>query len=389
MSKYVQGTLEKRKRADGWTWFLRCTDNTGAKPRRTWERVGLVADLPTKGKARKAAEPILKRLNGDLAGQKTFGDLLDEYGKGIAADMTPEKAKELGIDYLSHSTRRGYRSMISKHIRPRWEKTPLAEVHSYETKVWILSLPIGTRRMGHIHGLMHVLFRHATHIRWLPQQTNPMENFKIPGSTKRKKTPGTITHLQFHELLEKIVDEPYRTMVIAAQCLGLRISELLALQWRDLDFLGARITITRAIVEQHVGAVKTYQSARQLPLHPHLSQLFLNWRKQTEFTQPEHYIFASPWQAGELPYNASKIQSKILRKAGQEIGLPFPLGWHTFRHSYRALLRQSGAPIDVQRDLMRHADIRTTMQTYGGTELDELRPVNQSVVDSLFGGGKQ
>jgi hypothetical protein len=38
------------------------------------------------------------------------------------------------------------------------------------------------------------------------------------------------------------------------------------------------------------------------------------------------------------------------------------------------------------RDLMRHADIQTTMQTYGGTGIDELRPVNETVVESLFGG---
>jgi integrase len=197
------------------------------------------------------------------------------------------------------------------------------------------------------------------HIRWLPLQANPMRNFSIPGATKRAKQPGTLTKEQFHEILEKINAEPYRTMVVAAQCLGLRVSELFALQWRDIDFLGGKARIRRAIVEGHVGDVKTYQSARELPLHVFLGQLFGTWRGQTEFKDPDHYIFASPWQAGELPYNASKIQSKILRKAGNDIGLTFSLGWHTFRHTYRTLLRQAGAPMDVQRDLMRHADIQT------------------------------
>jgi integrase len=370
-----QGTLEKAKTAKGLVWYLRYTDSTGAKTVRPRVRIGLVAEYSTKGKAWRAAEPILKRINGLVEGRKTFGDLLDRY---IAEAMPPR-----------HSTRRGYQSMINAHIRPRWGKTPLEDVHSYETEVWLLSLPIGTRRKGHIHGLMRVLFRYAMHIRWLLLQANPMHSFSIQGATKRKTQPGTLTHEQFHGLLEKIADEPYRTMVIAAQCLGLRVSELLALQWADVDFLGARITVARAIVEQHLGAVKTYQSARQLPLHAHVSQLFLSWRKQTEFTEPKHFIFASPWQAGELPYNASKIQSSILRKAGKAIGLTFSLGWHTFRHTYRAFLRQAGAPMDVQRDLMRHADIQTTMQTYGGTQLDELRPINSTVVDSLFGGRKQ
>jgi integrase len=160
----------------------------------------------------------------------------------------------------------------------------------------------------------------------------------------------------------------------------------MALQWRDLDFLGEKVKVCRAIVGGHVGDVKTNQSAAELPLHPQVAQMFVSWFSQTEFKKPEHYIFASPWQAGELPYSATDVQSKILRKAGKDIGLTFSLGWHTFRHTYRTLLRQAGAPMDVQRDLMRHADIQTTMQTYGGTGIDELRPVNETVVESLFGG---
>jgi integrase len=378
MSKLKSGTLEKVKTAHGQCWYLRYTEGNGAKVVRPRVRIGLVSEFPSKAKAWKAAEPILRRLNASVGQLKTFGDLLDRYG----AEAMPER----------HSTRRGYQSMINAHIRPRWGKTPLEDVHSYETEVWLLSLPIGSRRKGHIHGLMRVLFRFAMHIRWLGLQANPMRSFSIPGATKRAKTPGTLTKEQFHQLLERITDEPYRTMVATAQCLGLRISELLALQWRDIDFFGNTASVERAIVEGHVGGVKTYQSARKLPINERVSEILKAWFTQTEFKDPEDFIFASPWSR-ELekpyPYNASKIQSAILRKAGKDIGLTFSLGWHTFRHTYRALLRQSGAAMDVQRDLMRHADIQTTMQTYGGTQLDELRPINSTVVDSLFGERKQ
>ena len=37
------------------------------------------------------------------------------------------------------------------------------------------------------------------------------------------------------------------------------------------------------------------------------------------------------------------------------------VGWHTFRHSYRAWLQKPGAPLAAQQELMRHASIRTTM----------------------------
>jgi integrase len=260
----------------------------------------------------------------------------------------------------------------------------LEDVHSYETEVWLLALPIGSRRKGHIHGLMRVLFRYAMHIRWLELGANPMKTFKIAGGTKRDKVPGTLTKDQIHKLIQEFGEEPYRTMIIASIVLGLRVSELFALRWSDLDFLGGEIGIERAIVEGRVGDVKTQGSAGRLPLHRYVAGIFQSWYSQTKFKDPGDYVFASPWKAGELPYNSSKIQADILRKAGKDIGLTFNLGWHTFRHTYRALLRQTGAPLDIQRDLMRHADIYMTSD-YGGTALDELRPINESVVESLFG----
>jgi integrase len=370
MGRYKQGTLEKVKTAKGWTWYLRYTDNTSATPKRPRERIGLFAEYPSQSRAWKAAEPILKRLNGPQTAPKLFDDLIDLY----IEKKLPKR----------HSTRRGYQSIINAHIRPKWGNTPLEDVRSAPVEEWLLGRPVGNYRKGHILNVMRLLFKTAMHYEWLPLAANPMSTFSIEGSTKRSKQPGTLTVGQFHEILERIPNEPYRTMVVAAQCWGLRVSELFALRWSDVRFLEGKVTIGRAIVEGHVGPVKTAQSEAELPVHPYLAGILLAWMQLTEFKDPEHFIFASPWQAGELPYNASKIQSAILRTAGQGIGLPFELGWHTFRHTYRTLLRKTGAPMDVQRDLMRHADISITAK-YGGTELDELTPINTMIVDSLFG----
>jgi len=48
-----------------------------------------------------------------------------------------------------------------------------------------------------------------------------------------------------------------RTMVLLCRCLGLRISECLALRWSDVDWLGGRLTVERGIVAQNVDDVKT------------------------------------------------------------------------------------------------------------------------------------
>jgi integrase len=63
-------------------------------------------------------------------------------------------------------------------------------------------------------------------------------------------------------------------------------------------------------------------------------------------------------------------------------------GWHTFRHTHIAVLRQTNAAPEVQMMLMRHADMRTT-NSYGrdGGRLELKRPANQAVVDFIVGKG--
>jgi integrase len=55
---------------------------------------------------------------------------------------------------------------------------------------------------------------------------------------------------QIQALLEQL-REPVRTMVLVDVSTGLRIGELLALQWRDIDFENLEISVTRSISLQH------------------------------------------------------------------------------------------------------------------------------------------
>ena len=57
------------------------------------------------------------------------------------------------------------------------------------------------------------------------------------------------------------------------------------------------------------------------------------------------------------------IQREHLRPAGISAGLG-SIGWHTFRHTYSTMLRALRVDLKVQQELLRHADIRTTMNIY-------------------------
>ena len=57
---------------------------------------------------------------------------------------------------------------------------------------------------------------------------------------------------------------------------------------------------------------------------------------------------------------------------------------HTFRHTYRSWLDAVGTSVAVQQKLMRHSDIRTTLNIYGDVVTDEMSEAGQKVARLAF-----
>jgi integrase len=85
----------------------------------------------------------------------------------------------------------------------------------------------------------------------LKTQRNPMQLVEIKGVTKRIRKKIVLTVEQYHALLAEL---PYhiQVMVMIAMCLGLRISEIRALQWQDFDLKRRILTLARSIVGKYV-----------------------------------------------------------------------------------------------------------------------------------------
>ena len=60
------------------------------------------------------------------------------------------------------------------------------------------------------------------------------------------------------------------------------------------------------------------------------------------------------------------------------------IGWHTFRRTFSTLLRANGEDIKVQQDLMRHADIRTTMNLYTQAISEQKRQAQGRIVEMVL-----
>ncbi len=87
------------------------------------------------------------------------------------------------------------------------------------------------------------------------------------------------------------------------------------------------------------------------------------WKQTSQFSTDEDWIFASPVQLGTLPWSYPWLW-RVFQKAAAtaQIG---KLATHTMRHTYRRWLDAVGTGIAVQQKLMRHSDIRTTLNVYG------------------------
>jgi integrase len=104
---------------------------------------------------------------------------------------------------------------------------------------------------------------------------------------------------------------------------------------------------------------------------------------QARFQNPEDWMFASPFRAGRTPWDPWSVERRHIIPAAIRCGIG-RIGWHSFRHTFRTLLDETGAPMKVQQELMRHADIRTTMNVYGKAMDASKREAHGNVVRMLL-----
>ncbi len=132
---------------------------------------------------------------------------------------------------------------------------------------WLEAYPHSRQIKAHVRNLMHTLFQAA--IRWEMLERNPID--LVRQSRKRLKTPRVLTPKEFKALLREL-SEPYKTMVLTVACPGLRVCELLALEWGEIDFENLAAKVQRSVVEGEINETKTEASESALPLDPDLAE---------------------------------------------------------------------------------------------------------------------
>lgn len=388
-TRYQFGGLERKTRKHGpdvWAYRYRELQPDGTVKHKS-KMLGTVEQYPSEAQAWKAAEVLRLSANPDNPAQNgvSWEALIDRY---IATELPPRK-----------DTADGYRNLLLNRIRPKWGQRALTDVKPFAVEEWLKSIryldgskPLAPKSKKHIRNLMQLLYGCAMRWEFVPNtENNPFGGrmIRVENATKRKKR-RSLEIEEFHALLKhKLIKiEPIRTMVTLAVCLGLRRSELFALRWSDIDWQKRTLRVVRRIVAGVLDEPKSERSKDPLPLADELIAVLSHWKMRARYTAPERYVFSSSFKRGTMPLAPDHIQDSRLRPAGKELHFADSLGWHTFRHTYRTFLDQTGAPISVQQYLMRHADSRQTLE-YGEAVTQSNREAHGKVVSMVFGKQKQ
>lgn len=360
--QYGNLTLRKRKRGPD-VWQFRWVEQ--GKQRSVL--IGTVEKLPTKADAERAVEHLRIKLNAQFPQQKfhsvTVAALIDRF------------MEEHAEKRCRKNTWKNYLGLFNNHIRSRWGGELVQNIKPIAIEDWLESYPHSRQVKVHIRTLMHVLYQVA--MRWEMVDRNPVDLVRQSG--KRLKKPRALTAAQVKALVARLA-EPYRTMVMTSASLGLRVSELVALQWGDVDFQDLTIKVVRSFVRGEINATKTEASEGTLPLDGELARMLLAHRAKSEYASESDFVFAG--DSGKVRWPDSVLADYLKPAAVKaEIG---NIGWHTFRHTYSTLLHSLGTPPAVQKELLRHADIRTTMNVYTQAVSDEKRAAASKVAHTLY-----
>ena len=347
-----QGSVVLDRRIKTWNFFF------WENGKRRSKKIGTMSQYPTKASAWRAAKLLRDAVENKVrvsTSVPTVGTLVEQY----RVEKMPKR----------YSTRRSYDAWLKNHVIPKFGQCEITAVQARPAELWLESLELTPRSRAAVRGLLRILWDFAMWRGDVPTQRNPMELVTIKGASKRTSKPRSLTVDEFQRFVVHL-GEPFHAIALVCVCFGLRISEVLALRWSDVDWFNGKLCVQRGIVRQRVDDVKTETSHKAITVTQTMLEALKTWKQITQFSAQGDWIFASPAQLGRLPWSADSVNDAY-KKAASAAGIA-RVSTHSMRHTYRSWLDAVGTPIAVQQKLMRHADIRTTMNTYGDVVTDEM-----------------
>ncbi|MEP6593960.1 MAG: site-specific integrase, partial [Acidobacteriota bacterium] len=324
------------------------------------------------------AAPIRQRLAaGDLGLLTTApSPLFETYARAwLAGGEGTRKA----------STQRFYTFNLNLHILPVLGAKPVASLKRADCRELMTGCKAKGLQPASMRGVNRTLsavLSQAVEDGWLP--ANPafrMGKHLRDGDTVREEI-DPFTREDAYVFLEYVqtASPVYYPFFLCALRTGMRLGELLALEWDDLDFAGRLIHIRRARVAGKLTSTKNKQRRRvdmSLTLATVLKRLRTD-RKRLALAAGEPMaptVFLTP---EELPLDGDNLRSRVFYRLIEQATVK-RIRLHDLRHTYASLLIQNGESLAYVRDQLGHSSIQVTVDIYGHC----VPGANRAAVDRL------
>ncbi|MGO9821676.1 MAG: tyrosine-type recombinase/integrase, partial [Solirubrobacteraceae bacterium] len=245
-----------------------------------------------------------------------------------------------------------YRSAIQAHLLPAFGELPVEEVTTAAIEQWLAGFSGSVRSRNKLLIQLHGILSRARRVYGLPgNAAAEVEKFS-------QRSSGEIEVFSPEEvwaLVHAAGSEQDGAVFLSAAFTGLRMGELLALRWRDVDF--ARSTI-RVRASYYLGQLTTPKSGkvRAVPMAPDVATALAQLGQRLDWVGEDDLVFVGE-VGGYLDGSALRRRYKeALSRASLR-----PLRFHDLRHTFGTRMI---AKADIRRvqEWMGHADIQTTMR---------------------------
>lgn len=253
--------------------------------------------------------------------------------------------------------------------------------------------PLSGKTILEHHRLLRAMLHKAVY--WQLIVANPAERVQPPKARKpkRKSYDDEQTKILLENLEQlSIEDTKYKVAIILTVFTGVRLGELMGLEWQDVDFKNGIISINRS--SQYLADMgvftkvpKTESSIREIAIPEFIISLLKEYKLWYE---EQKSVYGELWtdsdrlfvQADGKPMHPSTISKWFVKYVGQ-IGLPV-INFHGLRHTNASLLVAQNIDIAVISARLGHAQISTTLDFYVHPLLSHNRKAGYALENLLL-----